>query len=244
MRIIVVDDDAYIIKLITHYLKANKEVELLGAASNVQDAVALISKKQPDVLFLDVELGDRLSFEILKQLPHIQSHIVFITAHSDYAIQAIRYAAFDYILKPVQPKVLDDVVKRLLQKDSKDDLEERLRVLEANMQSVPKRLVLKSAEKYKVVQQEEVVYLKADNTYTMVYSKDDEAVLVSQSIKYFEEILPTNMFMRTHRSYIINLSHVSEYIKADGGYIVMSNGDRIILSATKKNSFLDRLERI
>ncbi len=242
MKVVVVDDEQHIVKTLEYYLSQNPAIEVVGAANDVDEAIKLISLRKPDTLLLDVELGDNFSFDILKKIPFSDYNIIFITAHAHYAIDAIKFSAFDYLLKPVNPVELNGVLSRLA-KEKSHSIEERLAALEQNLQqqNKPQRIVLKSADKYMVINQDDIIYLKADNSYTTIYLKDEDAVVVSQSMKYFEDLLDATYFLRTHRSYIINIRRVKCYIKADGGSIVMENGDSVFLAHNKKTLFLSLL---
>ncbi len=242
MKVIIVDDEQHIVKTLEYYLSQNSDVEVVATANDVDEAVVLIGLHKPDTLLLDVELGENVSFDILKRIPYLEYNIIFITAHSHYAINAIKFSAFDYLLKPVNPVDLNEVLARLA-KEKSHSIEERLTALEQNLQqqNKPQRIVLKSADKYTVINEDDIIYLKADNSYTTIYLENNDAVVVSQSMKYFEDLLDATYFLRTHRSYIINIRRVKCYIKADGGSIVMENGDSVFLAQNKKNLFLSLL---
>lgn len=244
MKAVIVDDEAHIIKTLKFYLSSHPLVEVVGTANDIAQAIATINAQKPDILFLDIELKSGLSFEIFKQLHHSDYKIVFVTAHEQYAIQAIRYAAFDYLLKPVCPEKLDEVVNRLSTEQENTNMEVRLTALENNLleKHPPQRLVLKTAEKYNVIHQNDVIRLEADNTYTLFYLTNNRKIIISHPIKYYEDLLSPCQFFRPHRSHIINIEQVNEYIKSDGGYIVMSNGDSVPISGNKKVEFLKLLE--
>ncbi len=244
MRVAIVDDEAHIIKILKHYLSKIRNIEIVATAQNIQEAVEVIIQTEPDTLFLDIELEDGLSFDILKQLPYNKYNIVFVTAHAHYAIQAIRYSAFDYILKPIKPIELENVITRLLKTIKKQSIEQRLIALEKNIinQHNPNLLVLSTAEKYIIINQNDIIHLEANNTYTNFSILDKKNILVSRSIKHFEELLPKSNFIRTHRSHIININHVSEYIKTNGGYIKMINDEKIPLSISCKAEFLAKFK--
>jgi two-component system LytT family response regulator len=209
----------------------------------VEDAIVMILDKKPNVLFLDVELSDGLSFEILSNLDYSNYKIVFITAHSHYAMKAIKFSAFDYLLKPVHPQELLEVVERL-KKETDFNIEDRVRLLEENLISVnaPKRIVLRTAEKYIVVKRDDIVRMEADNIYTTVFFVDGNRIVVSKSIGKFDELLSDSGFVRTHRSHIVNVEQISEFVKSDGGYIRMRNGDIVPISNNKKAEVLKCFE--
>lgn len=244
MRIVLIDDEPHIIKTLQHYLSSNPLVEIVGTANDTPQAIALINAKKPDVLFLDIELKSGLVFDIFQQLSCTNYKIVFVTAHEHYAIQAIRYAAFDYLLKPILPEKLDEVIRRLSKEQENTTIEMRLSALEHNLTAnrLPKRLVLKTADKYTVITSDIIIRLESDNTYTFFHLTDKRKILVSRPIKQYESLLSSHQFLRIHRSHIINIGQVSEYIKSNGTYVVMSNGDNVPLSPNKKIKFLELLE--
>ncbi len=245
MKVIIVDDEQHIIKTLEYYLSQNPAVEVVGTASDVNTAVKLINLHKPDTLLLDVELGEGFSFDILKKIPFSNYNIIFITAHAHYAIDAIKFSAFDYLLKPIQPKELNDVLARLM-KERHHSIEQRLAVLEHNLQQQqkPQRVVLKASDKYIVINQDDIIHLEADNSYTIVNIFGGDSIVVSQSLKYFEELLDSAQFLRIHRSYIVNMFRVKCYIKADGGSVVMENSKSLPLAANKKSVFLSLLETV
>lgn len=243
MRAVIVDDEKHVVKTLSLLLSRTQGVEVVGSANTVEDATVLILEKKPDILFLDVELSDGLSFEILSKLDYSNYKIVFITAHSHYAMKAIKFSAFDYLLKPVHPQELSEVVERL-KKETNSNIEDRVKLLEENLISAKssKRIVLKTSEKHIVIKRDNIVRMEADNIYTTVFLVDGKRIVVSKSIGKFEELLSDNGFVRTHRSHIVNVEQISEFVKSDGGYIRMQNGDIVPISNNKKTEVLKCFE--
>lgn len=242
MKTFIVDDEKPIVNTIKILLEKIGGFEIVGTAHSVAEATQKIPESNADLLFLDVELQDGLSFDILSQLNHKDYHIVFITAHSHYAMQAIRFSAFDYILKPIHPDDLKRVCDRL-KTEKTISLETRVKALEDNLNSQSKshKIVLKSSEKYIIVKTEEIIHLEADNIYTTVFLKDNRRIVVSKALKHFESLLVDHGFYRSHRSHLVNISEISEYVKTDGGFLIMSNSKQVPVSTNKIQDLLEKL---
>jgi len=242
MKAFIVDDENHIINTIQLFLKQIDEIEVVGTANSVKEAIENIPKSKAELLFLDVELQDGLSFDILSALNHKNYRIVFITAHEHYALKAIRFSAFDYLLKPIHPTDFKAVCERLIQETSQT-LEARVKILEENLntQGNNQKIVLKSAEKHIIIKVQDIVNLEADNIYTSVFLNDGRRIVVTKSIKHFEELLSEKGFFRSHRSHLVNISEICEYVKSTGGYLVMSNKKQIPVSASKVNELISKL---
>lgn len=242
MKAFIVDDEKHIINTIQLFLKTIPEIEVVGTAGSVSEALESIPLSEAEILFLDVELQDGLSFDILSNLNYKKYHIVFITAHEHYALKAIRFSAFDYLLKPIHPTDFLEVCHRLLQEKTQS-LESRVKILEENLnaQGNNQKIVLKTAEKHIIVKVQDIVNLEADNIYTSIFLLDGRRIVISKSIKHFEELLTGKGFFRSHRSHLINISEICEFVKSEGGYLVMSNKKQIPVSASKVNELISKL---
>jgi two-component system, LytTR family, response regulator len=242
MKAFIVDDENHIINTIQLFLRGIPEIEVVGTASSVREAIENIPQSEAELLFLDVELQDGLSFDILSNLSYKKYQIVFITAHEHYALKAIRFSAFDYLLKPIHPTDFKAVCERLIQETSQS-LETRVKILEENLntQGNNQKIVLKTAEKHIIIKVQDIVNLEADNIYSSIFLKDERRIFVTKPIKQFEELLIDKGFYRPHRSHLVNISEICEYVKTDGGYLVMSNKKQIPVSASKVNELLSKL---
>ncbi|MDA3911838.1 MAG: LytTR family DNA-binding domain-containing protein, partial [Bacteroidales bacterium] len=242
MKAFIVDDEKHIINTIQLFLKGMHEIEVVGTANSVKEAIAKIPTSEAELLFLDVELQDGMSFDILSQLNYKNYRIVFITAHEHYALKAIRFSAFDYLLKPIHPTDFKTACERLIQ-ETTQSLEARVKTLEENLntQGDNQKIVLRTAEKHIIVKVQEIVNLEADNIYTSIFFKDGKRIVVSKPIKHFEELLTEKGFYRSHRSHLVNITEISEYVKSDGGYLVMSNSKQIPLSTSKASELMSKL---
>jgi len=209
LKIVIVDDEKnvriVIKKLLTFTGIAYKVV---GEAPAIAKAKEVILDTNPDVVLLDIKLDDGTGFELLKQLPKINFQVIFITAYNEYAIKAFKFSALDYILKPIDPLELKEaIIKADKSINSKKELDLLLKNLEDNNTDFEK-LVIKTTQKTYFIAIEDIRYFQSDGSYTKVITKEYN-VLASKNLKYFQEILPNNQFIRTHQSYLINKSHVS-----------------------------------
>lgn len=238
----IVDDEAHIIKTLKYYLEPLAQCEILGTANTIEEAVAAINQLQPNLLFLDIELPDGLGFDILKQLSYHHYTVIFITAHSHYAMQAIKASAFDFLLKPINEQELMSTLQRLSKAQQQHDIYTRIDTLENNLQAnCNPRIVFRSADRYIVYEQEDILYIQAANTYVTVYTTEGNTLTISQPIKYYDELLGQGVFFRCHRSYLINLKHVKEIIKTDKPRILMANDITIPLASSTKSTLIARL---
>ncbi|HVI48228.1 MAG TPA: LytTR family DNA-binding domain-containing protein [Chitinophaga sp.] len=214
-------------------------VIVTGEAANGADGLKLIREQKPALVFLDIEMPRMNGFEMLHQLPGKDFHLIFTTAYDQYAIKAIKYAAFDYLLKPVDIDELRSAIDRA-RAQSEKHTEKKLEVLQQHLQ--PKsplgKIAIPSLEGLLFFNTSDIVHLEAQSNYTLIYFHNHPKLLASRTLKDFEELLPANMFFRTHHSHIINLSYIKRYIRGDGGQIEMQNGNYVMVSRRKKEEFL------
>lgn len=215
-------------------------LQIVGEAANAKEGMAQIEQQQPDVVFLDIQMPRLSGFEMLNKIPQHDFHIVFTTAYDQYAIKAIKYAAFDYLLKPIDVEELKDVVSKLSSRVAQQQTEQ-MEILNQNLGvtgKLPGKIALSTTEGLLFYNLADIVYLKASSSYTIMYLLNRTNVLVTKTLKEFEELLPKDIFFRSHHSYLINLNHIRKYIRGDGGQIVLVNGDSVDLSRRKKEEFL------
>lgn len=235
IKAVIVDDEVTAI----HNLKSlldlfTTEVEVVGTASSVRDAVRLISKTDPDLVFLDIELEDGLGTEVLQTFAQRTFQPVFITAYDDYAIKAIRLNAQDYLLKPINPDELTNAVHKV----KRHVLERRKLLIERGRFSVP------TQNGSLFIDFEQVIRLASDNNYTRIVLESGQKVLVTKTLKKFEESLDPNTFLRVHAGHIVNFTKVTEYNKTDGGWLILTNGDEVPVSRKHKRSLEEALQQL
>ncbi|HPH83871.1 MAG TPA: LytTR family DNA-binding domain-containing protein [Ferruginibacter sp.] len=216
-----------------------KDVNLLGEARNGEEGIQLIESLHPDIVFLDIEMPRMGGFDMLNRIPKKTFHLIFTTAYDQYAIKAIRYAAFDYLLKPIDIEELKEAVSKI-KKENINDTEKKISALEQNLQSKSslKKLAIHTLEGLLFFDMQDIIQLEASSNYTTIYFNSQPKLLASKTLKDFEELLPDDQFFRSHHSHIINLKYIKRYIKGDGGKIEMKNGRFADVSRRKKEEFL------
>ena len=248
MKIIIIDDEARARKSIADILKlCPQNVNLVAEAENVATGIKAISKYNPDLVLLDINMPDGTGFELLKKMDNVNFKIIFITAYEEFAIKAFEFSAIDYILKPVDPKKLFDAINKAYQLVEQENINLKLNALFANLEnsaSENKKLVLKTAEKIFIVNTNDIIRCESDGGYTQFYFLHGKKIMVSRNLKEFEDILDGYGFYRIHQSHLINIKYIDHYSKAEGGAVVMKDNSFLPVSRRKKESFLKLLEMI
>jgi two-component system, LytTR family, response regulator len=214
-------------------------------ASGVKEAFIKINTVKPDIVFLDVEMEDGSGFDLMKQIPNPQFQLIFVTAHQQYAIDAFRFSAIDYIQKPVDPDQLKISLDRASSNIKSKSLGQQLEVLLQQLsgkQDKNKKIVLKDAENIYFVKTDDILYCMADGTYTKFYLSNAKQVLVSKNLKEYENILEPVGFLRTHHSYLVNAGKITIYDKTDGGSLILEGGFSVPVSQRKKEAIMQILE--
>ncbi len=238
IRTLIIDDENKARESIAHLLKLTfKEVKVIGQADSVKTGLESIKKLQPDLVFLDIQLEDGTGFDILSQLKEISFHIIFITAFNEYAVKAFKYAAMDYLMKPINPQEFIKAVERVKASHKNDDFETKFKAYISHLQnskSEHKKIVLKTSESIHLIKVNEIIRCEADKGYTDFYIKGGKKILVSKGLKDYDELLSDFNFIRTHQSHLINLDYIRSFEKGDGGYILMSDGSTVPVSSRKR----------
>jgi len=242
MKAVIIDDEVQSVKSISYILREYcKNIEVIGTANSALEAINLIDKKKPELVFLDIELSDGTGFDVLERLENRNFSVIFITAFDEYAIKAFKYSAVDYILKPIDIDELQKAVERI----SKQELVTQPLNYDVLLQNIkkskPNKLTLPTTNGYLFVNIENITHLESDRNYTFIYTTEKKKILVSKNLGEFEDLLDQDIFVRCHRSYLVNLNHIMQYIKSDGGEIEMITGQRIPISRRKKDEFLTKM---
>jgi two-component system LytT family response regulator len=217
------------------------EIKLLGFAENVSTGIQLIDQQKPDLIFLDVQLGDDLGFNILEKIKHKNFKVIFTTGSDRFAIQAIKFSALDYLLKPIDP---DDLVIAVNKLKNTETVTEHLNLLIDNLKNInkaPKRIILNSADRVHVVQVNDIIRCESQGSYTLFYLLNKKEILVTRTMKEFEDMFDPNEFVRVHHSHLININYLKEYVKTDGGYAVMTDNAQVPVSVRKKEDLMKLL---
>lgn len=220
------------------------QIEIIGEASSVKTGIAAILTKKPDVVFLDIELGDGLGFDILEVIPDIDFQVIFTTGLDSYGIKAIKFSALDYLLKPVDPDELVKAVNKLEQKVKKEENQDSIKLLLENLKEVKplsKRIALNSAEKVHMVNISDIVRCESEGSYTIFYLLNKEQIVTTKNLKEYETLLEEYSFIRVHHSHLINFAYMKEFVKKDGGYAVMTDNTQVPVSFRKRNNLLEMM---
>lgn len=211
-----------------------------GSANSVKLALEFLTNtnNSADILFLDIRMQQETGFDLLKQLPSNTAHIIFVTAHDEYGIQAIKFSATDYLLKPVNPEELIAAVHKVGQRKNMqaDQISMLLQSYQNQGSNTQKRIALADQNEVRYVLIDNIVCCRADNSYTSFYlSNENKPVVVSKSISEYEQILGLYGFVRIHQSWLINKNHINTFKKADGGYLIMDNKMSVPVSRQRRH---------
>lgn len=237
LNAIIVEDEANSREILRNYIsKYCPSVQLLGEASSIKDALTLIGSNSLDLVFLDVEMPFGNAFDLLDQLPDRTFETVFVTAYDHYAKDALNNHAAYYLTKPIN---IDELVNAVAYVETVREKEASLEgeVLSTKFNGVEGKLTLPQQDGFQVLNIADILYCKADDNYTEIYLLNKK-ILVSKTLKYFEDALKNDPFARVHKSFLVNVNEVVKYKKGKGGSVVMSNGKEVMVSASKKKDFL------
>ena len=221
------------------------EISIIGKATGVVEAAKLLRRQQPDILFLDIMLGDGTGFDVLEIFPDLRSKIIFVTASDEFAIRAFKFAAIDYVLKPYSDEDLKNAIEKAKQHIQPD--REQLSVLKESISAPnqrPKKISLHTLDKIVVVDLYEIVRCQSDNNYTQFVFQDGSKILVTKTLKSFSDMLKNYQFLRVHQSHLVNIKYVKAFIKSDGGYLTLKNKQTVPVSVRKRAEVIEALSTI
>jgi two-component system LytT family response regulator len=221
-------------------------VQVVAECENGEEGIKRIEEKDPAIVFLDVEMPRMNGFTMLQQLHKRNFELIFITAYDHYAIQAIKFSALDYLVKPIEIKELVQAIGRVEEKQRNSLPNQRLELLLQNLeQNKEERLciALPTNNGLEFIRMEYIVHLEAHDNYTHIFLNDNRKYVVSRTLKEFEELLPAKTFFRIHNSHIINKNFADRYIRGEGGQVVLSNGAVLDIAKRKKAEFLKAFGR-
>ena len=247
LKTVIIDDEHdavnFIGSIIGEYCPS---LEVVGKAHNVLEGVAVITDKKPGLVFLDIEMPNGTGFDLLSHFPEKYFDVVFITAFNHYAIKAIKFSAVDYILKPININEFIEAVNRVVQKrmDKSPAGDESFRMLMENLKSAhPTRLAIPTSDGMEYLNPKDIIRIEADRSYSWFHITGNRKILVSKNLKEFQDLLSDRYFFRSHNSHLINLKYVKKFIRRDGGYIEMLDGEQIPISRNRKDLFLVHMSR-
>jgi two-component system LytT family response regulator len=220
------------------------DVRLIGEAENGEEGIKLIERLKPDIVFLDIEMPRMDGFDMLLRVPQKNFDVIFTTAYDQYAIKAIKYAAFDYLLKPIDIEELKIAVSKSNAQNR--NTEKKLEVLDQNLRgkALLNKIAIPSIDGLLFFNITDIVHLEASNNYTSIYFINHPKLLASKTLKDFEDLLPADIFFRSHHSHLVNLNYIKRYIKGDGGQIELQDGTYVDVARRKKDEFLKVIGQI
>jgi len=245
---IIVDDEKLARATLRSFLEEFcTEVEIVGEAGNVPEAVKLIMKHQPNLVFLDIEMPGFSGLELASffEDEDINFHIIFTTAYAKYAVDAFRISAIDYLLKPIDIEQLKEAVTRAGKMDNKQSAQQ-IELLQEQLSpnEDPQRIAFSTSDGIEFHKISDILFLEADGSYTYVYFKNEEKLMLSKKLGEFDMLESLSNFYKPHRSFLINLHEIQKYIRTDGGYIVMNSDKQVPLSKHRKAEFLELISHM
>lgn len=249
LKTILIDDEPRGISSMHKLLQINcPDIDVIGSCTNADDAIELIKNMNPDLIFLDIAMPGKNGFELLKEVKELNFEIIFVTAHNQFMIEAFHFSAIDYLLKPVEDNLLVDAVnrarKRIKEKSGNQHIETFMHNMRQKQTPQKMRLCIPSLKGFQVIELDDILYAESSGNYTNLYFANNKMVCTSKPMHDYETLLEDAGFARIHKSYLVNLLHIKEYIRGEGGSVILSNGREIEVARRKKESFLDKLKQI
>jgi two-component system LytT family response regulator len=249
---VLIDDDKHLRKGLKALLERyTNDIVMIGEAESVKTGVKLLERLQPQVIFLDIHLSDGTGFDILEQLANkggkTNAHIVFITAHEQYAVKAFKFSALDFILKPVDPEELQNSIAKIKEVVGKTNSFEHIDLLLENIRKKVdnyKRIALSTSDGIHLFEVSDIIRCESKGNYTEFFIKNHKPVLISKTLKEYEEMLTEHGFERIHQSHLINLTYLKSYIKSDGGYVIMADNTNISIAQSKKERLQELIKAL
>jgi two-component system LytT family response regulator len=244
-KTIIIDDEQDAVDFLCGAMRQYcPESEVIGSANNISDGLKEILSKKPDLVFLDIAMPSGNGFELLNRIPHRNFEVIFVTAFNEHAIQAFRYSAIDYLLKPVDITELICAVSKATKSFSNANLN-HVSVLLDNLRSEsPKKISLPTTIGFEYIPIDDIVRIEADRSYCCFYLTNKKKYLVSRCLNDYHLLLEDRSFFRVHNSHLINMKHVKSYVRRDGGFVEMSDASHVPVSRVKKDYFMNAMKEV
>ena len=243
LEAVIVDDEIKALQSLSWELtNLSDEVDIIASFTDAREALDYLEKNTPDCLFLDIEMPAMDGFQFIKNLKNKDFPVVITTAYNQYALQALKNEAIDYLLKPIDSDDLEETIAKIKKHNAKNLTVERLEkiLLNFNSASQSKKITINTDGKLVFLNSDEILYAESDGNYSTIFLKDGQKILLTKKLKEVNALLPENSFFRIHNSYIINLNKIKEFLKTDG-YVILESNHKIPVSRQKKSDFLDML---
>lgn len=247
MRAIIVDDEPDGIRTLKKLLELNcPQVEVIATCNDANSAKHKLQNLHPDLIFLDIQMPGKTGFDLLSEVSERNFEVIFVTAYNQYILQALQFSAVDYLMKPVDEDRLVEAIQRVKKRLKKDMLAENTETLLHNINKATSpmdmRLCLPTLKGFTILTLEEIIYCEAERSYTIFHLVNNKKITISKPLFAYDNLLEGTTFFRIHKSFLINLMHAKEYIRGDGGVVIMSNGVEIEVSRRKKDQFLAKVK--
>jgi len=241
MKAVIIDDEPRAVNILEMVVNEYcSEVEICGLAYSINEGIKEIREKNPDLIFLDIEMPDGSGFDVLTAFPERTFDVVFVTAYNHYALKAIKYSAADYILKPVDIEEVKAAMEKVKNRRSTPgaafpDINELMLNIRAG---AIRKIAVPSSDGSEFIAVDDIMYIEADRSYCNIVLANDNKMTISKNLSNIEELLPRDIFFRIHKSYLINLNFMKKYYRTDGGYVEMQDGTKMSIARNKKDEFM------
>lgn len=245
IRTVIVDDEAASCEVLESLINVNNlDVKVCEKCYDIDSAIHAIRQYHPDIIFLDIELADGSGFEVLEHFIDLEARIIFVTAYEHYALKAIKYNAFDFILKPVNPSELGEVLKKVVKDilNSAPYASNNALLAQLKSGSISNKIAVPSKNGYQYYKTDDIIVIEGEGSYSRIHLADGRVELVSKVLKDFEKSLVQQGFIRTHKSYLANIQHIDEIRKEDGGYLIMSSKKQVPISTKNKDAVVENIK--
>ena len=245
---IIIDDEKNareaLSKIIERYLST--KIKILYTADSVKEGVFAINKYNPDIVFLDIEMPEENGFKLFEYFDIYDFEVIFTTAYKQYAIDAIKFAALDYLLKPINFIDLRDVLTRLEKKQNKSSNNVQIEAFLNNLNTEPgnfNKIALPTLDGFQLVKVNNIVFCQAEESYCKIFTNRNEVILVAKTLKNIEGLLPEEMFFRIHKSYLVNMNYIKSYSKSEGYKVILENGTELDVATRRNDEFIKALTK-
>jgi two-component system LytT family response regulator len=247
LKAILIDDEPRGLSSMQKLLQINcPEVKVIGSFTDADDAIEMVKKLHPNLIFLDIAMPVKNGFELLKELNALDFEVIFVTAHNQFMIEAFHFSAIDYLLKPVEDNLLIDAVnrarRRIEEKSGSKNIETFLHNLKQNQSPHKMRLCIPSLKGFQVIDLDDILYAESSGNYTNLHFLNKPMACTSKPLHEYEKLLEDASFVRIHKSILVNMLHVKEYLRGEGGSVLLSNGKEIEVSRRKKDVFINKMK--
>ena len=247
LKTIIIDDEPRGISSMQKLLQINcPDVNVIGSYTDADKAIEMVAQMDPDLIFLDIAMPVKNGFELLKEVKESGFEVIFVTAHNQFMIEAFHFSAIDYLLKPVEDNLLIDAVnrakKRIEEKSGNKNIETFLHNLKQKQSSQKMRLCIPSLKGFQVIELDEILYAESSGNYTNLYFANNKMVCTSKPMHEYETLLEDAGFVRIHKSILVNLLHVKEYLRGEGGSVILSNGQEVEVARRKKDLLIAKMK--